>query len=70
MKLVEYLLHSTFKERVKVSLDKSTNFRIEIITWGVFQFKVTIGTTEGRGEIVTHLSDALKEGEKYKPNSL
>lgn len=40
---VEYKLHPTFKDRIKVSANRLNNFQIEIIAWGTFEVEVTVG---------------------------
>jgi|GEM_PF-5704197 len=39
---VEYELHPTFKERVRISKTKRTSFEIEIKAWGTFDVKVNV----------------------------
>ena len=39
---VEYELHPTFKQRIRHSRDRDTNFEIEIRTYGYFKIKATL----------------------------
>lgn len=39
---VEYLLHPTFKDRLKTSTNNSNNFQIEFWAWGTFLVEATL----------------------------
>ncbi len=51
---VEYELHPTFVNPVRVSKDRSGGFPIEIWTWGEFDIFVTVHFLEGRVEELTY----------------
>lgn len=40
---VEYKLHPTFKDRVRVAYSPINNFQVEIKAWGTFDVDVTVG---------------------------
>ena len=44
---VQYELHSSFKERFRVSKNPQTNFNIEIKTWGTFVVKFHVHLKDG-----------------------
>lgn len=47
IKLVEYELHRTFKERFRYSSDRSSNFGIEIWSYGYFEIKAKLHLEDG-----------------------
>jgi hypothetical protein len=47
---VEYELHPTFKNRIKTSSDRDSNFSIEIWTYGFFNVKATIKTYDKKAK--------------------
>ncbi|WP_353776961.1 pYEATS domain-containing protein [Winogradskyella sp. 3972H.M.0a.05] len=61
VKRVEYYLHPSFKKRLRSSVNRSNNFRIEIKAWGVFDVKVTIFKNDGTKEEFTQ---SMKENFK------
>jgi len=44
---VQYELHKSFKDRIRVSKNPNNNFEIEIKTWGTFIVKVSIQLKNG-----------------------
>jgi len=44
---VQYELHHSFKDRYRISKNKTNNFEIEIKTYGTFDVKVTINLNTG-----------------------
>lgn len=44
---VEYLLHSTFNNRLRKSTDASSSFKIESSGWGEFRVEITIAKKSG-----------------------
>ena len=51
---VEYELHPTFINPVRISRDRSGGFPIEFWTWGEFEIFVTIHFVDGRDEELTY----------------
>lgn len=47
IKKIEYVLHSSFKNKHRTSSNREGNFRIEILTWGTFEIKITVHKTDG-----------------------
>lgn len=44
---VEYELHKTFKNRIRISKDRTNGFEIELRTYGTFVVKVTVNLVDG-----------------------
>ncbi len=59
---VEYLLHSTFINRLRTIKDPSTKFKLKLSGWGEFMIQVLV--YEKSGEVV-HLNHWLKLGDNY-----
>ena len=51
---VEYELHPTFREPIRISKDRLAGFPIEFWTWGEFEILVTAHYTDGHEESVTY----------------
>ena len=45
---IEYELHPTFRDPVRISTDRKNGFPIEFWTWGEFEVLVTVHLAEGR----------------------
>lgn len=59
---VEYLLHPTFKNRLRTITDEQTKFRLESKGWGEFMIEITIFKKNGEELRLTHW---LTLGEDY-----
>lgn len=58
IKSVEYILHPTFKNRIRHSSDSKNNFQIEIKTWGTFVVKVKINElNDNEEEFIQDMKD-------------
>jgi transcription initiation factor IIF auxiliary subunit len=51
---VEWILHPTFPNPVRVSKDRLQKFRLETGGWGVFPIHARISTKDGRSEKLSH----------------
>ncbi len=58
---VEYELHPTFIEPVRISKDRSAGFPIEFWTWGEFEILVTIHFLDGHDEEMTYYLEYSSE---------
>jgi transcription initiation factor IIF auxiliary subunit len=47
---VEYLLHPSFKQRVRTSTNRENKFAISIWTYGMFRMNVTLRYSDGHTE--------------------
>ncbi|MEN8178111.1 MAG: pYEATS domain-containing protein [Pseudomonadota bacterium] len=52
IELVQYELHPTFKERIQMSSNKTSNFDIKIWTYGYFKIQAKIQFRDGKVEMV------------------
>ena len=62
---VEYLLHSTFKNPVRVVRKPENGFRMDTAGWGTFEIKAIVYLKDGRQELLTHeikLEESPKTG--------
>lgn len=51
---VEYELHPTFKNKIRISEDNTAGFPIEFWTWGEFEIQVTAHFKDGHDELVMY----------------
>jgi len=59
---VEYLLHPTFKSRVKTSKNRLNNFQIELLAWGTFEVGITLRLNDETDyEFKQNMSEVLKK---------
>lgn len=49
---VQYELHPTFKQRTRISENSSTNFEIQIWTWGYFAVKAKLYLKSGGTKVI------------------
>ena len=54
IKMVEYVLHPSFRNRRRVSSDPENHFAIGIWTWGMFDIKVTVHFQDGKTQEIPH----------------
>jgi len=55
---VEYILHPTFKRRIRKASDPNSNFRTEIKAWGTFEVKAKLMFKNGETDIIsTNMKD-------------
>lgn len=59
--LVEYLLHSSFKDRKRVGTNPSNKFEVEFYAWGTFPVKVTIHHSDGVDQFTHDFGEDFKE---------
>jgi len=64
IKKVEYILHPSFKDRIRSSFEKETNFKVEIKAWGTFVVKIRLFKTDGSLE---EFEQNMKDGWVSKP---
>jgi transcription initiation factor IIF auxiliary subunit len=58
---VEYELHSTFREPVRISDEREAGFPIEFWTWGEFEILVTAHYIDGHVEELTYYLEYSSE---------
>lgn len=51
---VEYELHPTFSDNVRISKDRDGGFPIEFWTWGEFEILVTVHYVNGEDKVLTY----------------
>lgn len=51
---VEWQLHPTFPNPIRVITDRTTNFRLDTAGWGVFPIHAAIHFSDGRMEKLRH----------------
>lgn len=44
---VDYLLHPSFRRRIRSSSNQDSSFAIDLWTWGMFKIEVTLHTNQG-----------------------
>lgn len=60
---VEYLLHPTFKDRLRTSHDRSNHFLIEFWAWGTFLVDVTIFLVDDKTTTIKFdMTNEIKKG--------
>ncbi len=53
VELVKYTLHPTFKERYRISMDRSNCFELRLWTYGYFDIQAAIVMKDGRTQNIT-----------------
>jgi len=62
VQFVNYLLHPSFKDRLKSSSDRGNKFQIEILAWGTFEVGVKVGLKNDEAyEFAQSMSDVMKK---------
>lgn len=51
---VDYLLHATFKHRLRTSKDRANSFAITLWAWGMFALKATVKRKDGSTQRLSH----------------
>ena len=62
---VEYILHKTFKNPVRVIKEPADGFRLDTEGWGTFELKAIVHLKDGNRQLLTHeveLKDKPKTG--------
>jgi transcription initiation factor IIF auxiliary subunit len=62
IKSVQYLLHKTFPNPLRLSDDRNTNFALVSAGWGGFTIYITVNFKNGNAEELKYYLDLSKRG--------
>ena len=58
---IEYELHTTFRDPVRIATDRNNGFPIEFWTWGEFEILVTAHFSDGNNQEIVYMLEYSDE---------